>query len=149
MYKTIFVPLDGSKRGEAILPHVELLARCCQAKVVFMQVVEPVYVATGLPGTTVELSNDLTQEREREAVAQLAGWQGEFREKGIEALSRVEHGPVVETIIRSAEREGADLIAMASHGRGGLARVFYGSVAAGLLHRADRPLLIVRATGDD
>ncbi|MCB0130889.1 MAG: universal stress protein, partial [Caldilineaceae bacterium] len=44
-----------------------------------------------------------------------------------------------------AERENADLVAMASHGRTGLARVFYGSVAAGLLHAADRPLLVVRA----
>jgi nucleotide-binding universal stress UspA family protein len=33
---------------------------------------------------------------------------------------------------------------MASHGRGGLYRVFYGSVAAGVLHRIDRPLLLVR-----
>jgi hypothetical protein len=38
-----------------------------------------------------------------------------------------------------------DLIALASHGRTGAARVFYGSVAAGVLHRVDRPLLIIRA----
>ena len=44
-----------------------------------------------------------------------------------------------------AARENADLIAMASHGRTGLGRVFYGSVAAGVLHRADRPLLLIRA----
>ncbi len=73
MHKTILVPLDGSRRAEAILRHIELSARCCQAKVIFMQVVEPVCVATGLPGTTVELSNDLTQQREDEAVAHLAG----------------------------------------------------------------------------
>jgi nucleotide-binding universal stress UspA family protein len=42
-----------------------------------------------------------------------------------------------------------DLIALASHGRGGLARVFYGSVAAGLLHRVDRPLLIIRSRKAD
>jgi nucleotide-binding universal stress UspA family protein len=34
---------------------------------------------------------------------------------------------------------------LASHGRGGLSKVFYGSVAAGLLHRVDRPLLIIRS----
>jgi nucleotide-binding universal stress UspA family protein len=57
-------------------------------------------------------------------------------------------GAIVAEIIDAAEREGADLIAMASHGRTGLARVFYGSVAAGVLHRVDRPLLLVRSEGD-
>jgi nucleotide-binding universal stress UspA family protein len=57
----------------------------------------------------------------------------------------VVRGPVVETIINVAEREGADLTAMASHGRTGLERVFYGSVAVGVLHHVDRPLLLVRS----
>ncbi|MCB0137738.1 MAG: universal stress protein, partial [Caldilineaceae bacterium] len=55
-------------------------------------------------------------------------------------------GPVVTAILDVAEREKADLIAMASHGRTGLSRVFYGSVAAGILHKADRPLLLIRAS---
>jgi nucleotide-binding universal stress UspA family protein len=78
----------------------------------------------------------------------LAAQQGEFREKGIEAKTLVVPGAIVAEIIDAAEREGADLIAMASHGRTGLARVFYGSVAAGVLHRVDRPLLLVRSEGD-
>ena len=84
-----------------------------------------------------------------QAESYLAGLQGEFREKGIEAQARVVHGPVVEAIIKAAEREDADLIAMASHGRSGLAQVFYGSVAAGVLHRADRPLLLIRSRGSE
>lgn len=59
------------------------------------------------------------------------------------------YGPVVEEIAQSAEREEADLIAMASHGRTGLARVFYGSVAAGVLHRLDRPLFLIRSLNND
>jgi nucleotide-binding universal stress UspA family protein len=38
---------------------------------------------------------------------------------------------------------------MASHGRSGLAQVFYGSVAAGVLHRIDRPLLLIRSQNSD
>ena len=49
----------------------------------------------------------------------------------------------MEAITETAEREGADLIAMASHGRSGLSQVFYGSVAAGVLRRIDRPLLLI------
>lgn len=37
---------------------------------------------------------------------------------------------------------------MACHGGGGLSRVFYGSVAAGILHQIDRPLLVIRAESD-
>jgi len=56
---------------------------------------------------------------------------------------RVVQGPVAEAIINAAESEGVDLIALASHGRSGLSRVFYGSVAAGVLHRIDQPLLLI------
>jgi nucleotide-binding universal stress UspA family protein len=48
-------------------------------------------------------------------------------------------------ILDVAAKENADLIALASHGRSGLARVFYGSVASAILQRADRPLLLIRA----
>jgi len=48
-------------------------------------------------------------------------------------------------IKETAEQANADLIAIASHGRGGLARVFYGSVAAAILNQVDRPLLLVRS----
>jgi nucleotide-binding universal stress UspA family protein len=86
--------------------------------------------------------------RTEEVNVYLKARRGEFREKGIEARTLVELGPVVETIIDVAAREEADLIAMVSHGRSGLSRVFYGSVAAGVLQRVDRPLLLVRSEGN-
>jgi nucleotide-binding universal stress UspA family protein len=61
----------------------------------------------------------------------------------------VANGPAVERIIQTAEKENADIIAMASHGGGGLSRVFYGSVAAGVLNRVDRPLLVIRSRQED
>ena len=54
-------------------------------------------------------------------------------------------GPVVKEILDFAEEEKVDLIALSSHGRTGLSRLFYGSVAAGILHQVDRPLLVIRA----
>lgn len=63
----------------------------------------------------------------------------------VPSIRYIAQGPVVETIINVAEKEKADLIAIASHGRTGLSRVFYGSVASGLLHSIDRPLLLVRS----
>jgi nucleotide-binding universal stress UspA family protein len=142
MYQVVLVPLDGSKRAEAILPHVEELAGRYKAQVVLLQVIEFVsYMAR----TSSDLSQGTFTRWTAEAEDYLSSIQGEFREKGIETRVRVETGPVVGTIIEIAENEGADLIAMASHGRTALSRVFYGSIAAGVLQRVDRPLLLVRS----
>ncbi len=151
MYHTILVPLDGSERAEAILPHVEDLARRYGSKVIFLQVVElesSEIVGLGMATYSTSASQNLEQ-RTQEAKMYLTTQQRKFQEEGIEVQTYVAHGPVVEAIINTAERSQADLIAMASHGRSGLSRVFYGSVAAGLLHRVDRPLLLIRSLGNE
>ena len=151
MYKTILVPLDGSKRAEMILPHVEELAGHYNSKVIFLQVVEQVSFVMGdeeACRANWELHQKEQDKLNKEAKFYLSALQGEFRERGIKAVSRVVHGYVAREIMSAAEREEADLIAIASHGRSGLTRVFYGSVTASILHRADRPLLLIRARGE-
>ena len=148
MYNTILVPLDGSKRAEAILRHVEELAGRYGAAVILLRVVEPVPLSVGLEGAYTVLREEF-ERRTKEAESYLVVLQEEFCEKGIEAQTRVVHGSAVEAITEAAEREDADLIAMASHGRTGLSQVFYGSVAAGVLHRIDRPLLLIRSRGSE
>ncbi len=148
VYKTILVPLDGSKRADAILPHVEELAQRYEAEVVFVRVLEPIPYVSGPEGTPVTLREQELELRRKDAEQYLKARRGEFMEKGIEAKGVVFQGPVVEAITDAAEREGADLIAIASHGRSGLAQCFYGSVAAGVLNRADRPLLVIRSLSE-
>jgi nucleotide-binding universal stress UspA family protein len=148
MYKTILVPLDGSKRAERILPYVEELAERCEAAVVFLTVSEPPAFPAGPPGGHVDIYQQEVEQAHNEAEAYLRALHGEFREKGVKARSRVVHGPVVKSILHAAEEADADLIALASHGRTGLSQVFYGSVAAGVLHQADRPLLLIRSQFD-
>jgi nucleotide-binding universal stress UspA family protein len=149
MFKTILVPLDGSKRAETILRHVEDLAQRYNAEVVFLQIVEPTPFVVGIENAYVAPNQQEVEHWTKEAESYLAALQGKFRKKGIEARISVGHGPVVETIITTAEREGADLVAMASHGRTGLSKVFYGSVAAGVLQRVERPLLLIRSRGEE
>ncbi len=145
MYDTILVPLDGSKRAEKILAHVEALATVMRSKVIFLQVLEP-SSALVTPYDMVPYFDAGEMERRiNEAHTYLAGLVGEFRAKNIDARKCVEQGPIVRGVLEVAERENVGLIAMASHGRTGMARVFYGSVAAGVLHQAQRPLLIIRA----
>jgi nucleotide-binding universal stress UspA family protein len=132
-------------RAEAVLRHVEELAHHFQSSVVLLRVVDmgpPIGVAETAYAT---LRRQELERRTEQAGSYLAGIQGELREKGIETRMLVVFGRVVEAIIKTAERENADLIALASHGRSGLSQVFYGSVAAGVLQRIDRPLLLVRS----
>jgi nucleotide-binding universal stress UspA family protein len=147
MYKTILVPLDGSKRAEAILPHVEELALRFGAKVVFLRIEEDVMMLGYDEVVDLSAYQQNRDRRKKDAESYLAGLEGVLKEKNISAKRIVSFGSVVQTILDTAEREGADLIAMASHGRSSLSRVFYGSVAAGVLHRVDRPLLIIRSRG--
>lgn len=140
LYKKMLVPLDGSERAEQVLPHVRELALRFQAEVMLISVVEPPELVED-----IILYQEETECRAEEARLYLGRLQKDLGQQGIEAEIRVAHGPIVRKILESSKDEEADLIAMASHGRTGLARVFYGSVAAGVLHGADRPLLLVRS----
>ncbi len=149
MYKTILVPLDGSDLAESVLPHVEELAMLFKSTVVLLHVMELPHLV-GLP------KGDIYDSLPQMTPAEVNDQMGEARhyldrlvermdKEGISARGVVEYGPVVTTIMRVARQLEVELIAMASHGRGGLTDVYYGSVAGGVLQRIDRPLLIVRA----
>jgi nucleotide-binding universal stress UspA family protein len=154
MYKKILVPLDGSERAEAILPHVEELAEAGDAEVILLSVVElgagEMSPSMALPGATIdyELYLKAMQKSEEESKKYLEAKANELGKKKIKVKQKLLKGNTVSAIISVADEEKVDLIAMASHGRTGLSRVFFGSVAAGVLHRAERPLLLVRAAGD-
>lgn len=147
MYKKILVPLDGSKRAERILPHVEKIAHDNDAMVVFLTVFSSPRVF-GYDDLQYAHFQKEIETSMREVEKYLKGIRGEFQAKGIEARDRVVMGPVVKEILDAAQREDVDLVAMSSHGRGGLTRLFYGSVASGILNRIDRALLIIRARRD-
>ena len=148
MYKTILVPLDGSGRAEAILSHVVELGQHLGSKLVLMRVVDPAISYSGLEGLPVEVTRDLINQEAEEARTYLETRCNELKAEHIEATAVVRYGAVPQTILDVAEAENADLIAIASHGRSGLSRIFYGSVAAAVLQRADRPLLLIRSTED-
>jgi nucleotide-binding universal stress UspA family protein len=85
------------------------------------------------------------EETEKWSKSYLEGLTREFHTKDLKCEYRVEYGRPVETILNIANDVKANLVAMASHGKGGLARVFYGSVASGIVNRIDRPLLVIRS----
>jgi nucleotide-binding universal stress UspA family protein len=144
MYHKILVPLDGSKTAEAILSHVEELAICFQTKVTLLQVIEPAGDILRA-GVFTRLADQLGADR-KHAEVYLDGVKGRLQQKNITVETCVVvSGSPVDAIAETALGGEVDLIAMSSHGHTGMARVFYGSVAAGVLHRVDRPLLIIRS----
>lgn len=151
MYKTILVPLDGSKLAEAVLPHVAVLARSFGSRVILLRVLElPILANMGSDdeedfAALPHMSRERLQASLVEAETYLAERTESLCDEALVCSMRVAFGPVAATIMNTAVSEDVDLIAMASHGSGGLRGVYYGSVAAGVLQRVDRPLLIVRA----
>ena len=55
-------------------------------------------------------------------------------------------GAPAQEIVAAAREAGADLIAMSTHGRGGLGRLIFGSVAEAVLREAEIPVLLMRTT---
>jgi nucleotide-binding universal stress UspA family protein len=144
MYSIILVPLDGSKRAETILPHVQDIAQRYQAKVVLLSVMETPNTIVAPDGIYIP-SEDIIAEHYQQLEAYLEKQKQALEALGITVVARVEQGHMVDAICEIAAEENADLVALASHGRTGLAQVFFGSVATGVLHRLTRPLLLVRA----
>jgi len=149
MYQKILVPLDGSKRAERILPHAENLATSYGATVILLQVVQMVIIGDGYKNIQYEESIAGSRQALREAEVYLDEQADRLRKKGLKVEKITQMGPVVETILDTAEKKNVDLIAMASHGRTGISKVFYGSIAAGVIHRIDRTLLVIRSRKDD
>lgn len=147
MYKSILVPLDGTKRSEAILSQVESLAQRCGASIILLEVLEP------LPPHAVILVPDKMKEgvsqRNSEISTYIHEIEHRLREQGHEVKAVVERGPVVDTILQVAQTTHAELIAMSSRGYTGLARLLHGSVAGEILHRSKTPLLVLHVEEDD
>ena len=146
MYDTILVPLDGSKRAEIIIKHITELAKKFNSKLILLTVVESKSLQGSEEMAAASMGNStLSEEKINNAKTYLAHLQDELVQNDIQVETRVVEGLPVAVIEETAEEVNADLIALASHGHGALARVFYGSVATAILNQVDRPLFLIRS----
>jgi len=142
MFETVLVPPDGSRRAEAILPPVTFLAKGLGSRVTLLHILE----------STVETADakiEAEAVRQMESVRSPAeGYLQEMacslRQEGITVDAVVMAGKPYDVICNCATDGGFGLVAMATHGRGGVARAVLGSVASRVLHACHRPLLLVR-----
>lgn len=139
--KKILVPLDGSPVAEEILVHVETLARASGAHVILLRVVPFLW-----PSEHVHV-REMGDKMDKEASDYLFTIETHLVEKGIEASIAVCEGNVPEVIRDAAREKGVDLIALSTHGHGGVKRWALGSVTSKVMQVSPVPLLVHRSTG--
>jgi nucleotide-binding universal stress UspA family protein len=116
------------------------------ATLLLLQVITPIYHMESLESAGyVQIMLDAAKRMENKAEVYLETVKTNLKNDGVDAVVQVAQGEPVERILAAAEEGEVDLIAMSSHGRTGLPRVLFGSVAAGVLHNTGRPLLLIRA----
>lgn len=150
-WRTILVPLDGSELAELVLPHVEKLAKQGEAgpvEVVLLTVYESPVISSDYP-PDMPLSWEKHVEREnakcRETTGKyLAGVEKRLKAAGLKVRSEVLLGKPADEIIDYSSKNPVNLIAMATHGRSGISRWAYGSVAEKVLLGVSTPLFLVR-----
>jgi nucleotide-binding universal stress UspA family protein len=149
MYQLVVVPLDGSKLAESVLPHVESLAKSGQAKsIVFVRVPEPMFPLGTYDGFITAHEVRQIQDRSKEAAeTYLKDLTSKLNYGEVKIQTAVLAGNIAESIADYASKNNADLIIIATHGRSGVGRWVWGSVADRILRSACIPVLMVRAPG--
>ena len=148
MYKKILVPLDGSKLAECVLPHVEALAHASQVQeVVFVRVFEPFVPPPSDYVVSEEEIDRINSGNQAAAEDYLQELVNRVHLDGAQKRREVVSGRVAETLADFANKNNVDLIVIATHGRSGVSRWVWGSVADRILRSSCVPILMVRAPG--
>ena len=141
----ILVTLDGSQFSEAIIPHVEKLAKSMNSEVTLLRVIE----SAKLPQLAAysdreKYEKDFMAKMEREAERYLDKKRTALESKGVKVNSAFIIGKPVEAILQYSEERSANLVALTTHGFSGISKWAYGSVAAKIIEGSPKPILLVR-----
>jgi nucleotide-binding universal stress UspA family protein len=147
-FKHLLVPLDGSQLAENALPMAQELAANLQSKVTLLRVTKTPYTPADVSGHAYgELVAVLQDEMRQEASDYLAATEQMFDRQGVEVDSEVLTGsPTAKVILDIVRQRHVDAIVMSTHGRGGISRWVYGSVADRILQSASVPVFLIRAS---
>ena len=151
MFTRIIVPFDGSKRSEAVMPYVRLLAGAYESDVSLLQAVE--FDESTLPidyiGPMVEIKAKEARDKLRErAEGYLSGIQETIEGIEVDQVVSLED-PVAAITSESSKDFLKTLVAMSTHGRTGIGRLIVGSITDRVLHSSSNPMLIVRPEIDE
>ena len=140
MYKKILAPLDGSKFSECNLEHVRTIATGCQVpEVVLLRVIEPMQQVYQL---SEKWQRDVEEKALVAAKDYLAKVADDLKKDGVSAETVVILGKPDEAILDYATQNQVELIIMSTHGKSGVSRWAFGSVADRVLRHSPVPVLI-------
>jgi len=146
MYKKILVPLDGSPLAECVIPHIEAIAKPCGSKVELISVVEPVEIPTrGQIAVNDDDLKKINNEAKKETHKYLDSISDRLNRSEIKNSHVILMGKPAESLIEYAANNDIDLLIMATHGRSGLTKFFWGSIAEKVLRSINIPVLLVKA----
>lgn len=146
MFQKILVCLDGSKLAEQILPYAAEQAARFGSSLVLFQVVSlaSIPTPTGIESVPVAVPNDQLADAEAAARDYLNGLALPLRDKGVKVQCVTMVGHPAESIVSYAEENRFDLVAIATHGRSGLRRLVFGSVADYVIRKSGLPILLIK-----
>jgi nucleotide-binding universal stress UspA family protein len=137
----ILVPLDGSEMAEAAIAPALEMAQAGSSLLILMRAA----TARTLPGADAIDAQVLAV---REAEEYLAGVKDKLQKSGVGRVeAHVWYGPAAPAIVEAAKAQKVDVIVMSTHGRSGLGRIIFGSVAESVLRGTHVPIFLVRPAG--
>ena len=145
MYTRVLTPLDGSDLSEQVLPYARAMASGLSLPMTLFMAIEAGHPSIGHHLNPQLHSHETEAYRLSHAEEYLSSATARMQGAGVGADSLVLRGDPATAIVDEAAKDPGTLIAMASHGRSGLARWWMGSVADKVLHMSSNPLLIVRS----
>ena len=139
MYKKILIALENGPADETILPHVAELAQRCGSNLLLLHVADG-WAARNF--NKLELAESEEMRIDREYLKKIAS---RLRNDGLSVETMLALGDPPAEILKVAEGEHCDLIAMTGHGHRLFGDLFYGSTITEVRHRTSIPILVVRA----
>ncbi|RUA16314.1 MAG: universal stress protein [Clostridia bacterium] len=147
MYKHILVPLDGSKMAERAIPYATELCKGATTVTLFQVVHLPLPLAA--PEVSLAVPMPGKDELLQEARAYLGDIAAKLRPEGVNVkIAAVERDVVADAVVEYAAEHDISLIVMTTHGRSGLSRLVFGSVAESIVRHAPCPVLLIRTNED-
>ncbi|MEX2598453.1 MAG: universal stress protein [Dehalococcoidia bacterium] len=152
MFKHIVVPLDGSDLAESVLPMVASLSKQLDAKVTLIRVVDTNAITRAVVPATPE-GGGFTSELQDiidETVAAEVKEAREYLDKatkrleGANVATEIREGTPGDELLEAIEADDVDASVIATHGRSGLSRTIFGSVADHLIRHSGKPVIVVK-----
>lgn len=140
MYQKILVALENSRADKSLLPHVAELAKRLHSRLLLVHVADG-WVARNFDQLKLAESEEMKTDRNY-----LESTATRLRDDGLEVTTHLALGDPPKEIIKTAERENCDLIAMTTHGHRLLGDLILGSTIHEVRHTTSIPILLVRAT---